>query len=146
MIKGNRLIFIVVTICSFFVGCTDQSSKQTSRKTVTYIAFNNKDTAKAELYISAEIFKGILEIDNGTSKDSGTVNGIVKGDTLIGDYNFQRYGLKQWKRKPIVFLKRGNTLIMGEGKTINTWGRIHFDPAVPIRYPDSNFVFTKSAH
>ncbi len=143
MIKGSRIIFIVLTTCYFFVGCTEQSSKQTIRETTKYIAFKDQDTAKAELYISKEIFKGILEIDNGTAKDSGEVKGVVKGDTLIGDYSFQRYGLKQWKRKPVVFLKKDDLLIMGEGKTVNTWGRIHFDPTVPIRYTDSNFVFKK---
>lgn len=106
------------------------------------MATRNGDTAIATLHITSETFKGVLEINyNGAYIDSGDVKGRVKGDTLIGDYHFQHYGLRPWKRKPIAFLKKGNRLVMGTGTIQYTWGRIHFDARDSILFPDTNFVF-----
>lgn len=112
---------------------------------VKYRATRGADTAFAELKVSEIDFRGILVITySGGITDSGDVKGIAKGDTLIGDYSFQHYGLQQWHRKPIAFLKKNNKLIMGTGQTKMTFGVMHFDPNVVIDYANNPLVFSRA--
>ena len=107
-----------------------------------YIAVKTSDTARAILEILPGTFKGTLEISyHGVYKDSGNVKGVVKGDTLVGEFNYQQYHLPTWMRKPFNLLKKEDKLIMGEGIIKYTFGRVHFDTKAPIVYSDTGFVF-----
>lgn len=109
-----------------------------------YTASLNGDSALATLEISKALFKGVLEIRYKTGyKDSGDVKGFVKGDTLMGEYHFQKYWFPVWKRNPIIFLKKGNKLIMGKGIVKYTMGIPHYNKLYPVDYTESkHFVFT----
>lgn len=110
---------------------------------VKYLAYLNADTAIATIEASKALFKGVLEIryKNGY-KDSGNVKGFVKGDTLMGEYHFQKYWFPVWKRNPIIFLRKGDRLIMGKGTVRYTMGIPHYDNRYPIDYTErNNFIF-----
>lgn len=113
---------------------------------IQYTAIRAGDTAIASMHISKSTFKGVMEIHyEGDYKDSGDVKGVIKGDTLIGDYHFQHYGLPQWKRDPIAFLRKGDKLIMGQGIIKLTMTIPHYNPAIPINYDErKQFVFIKA--
>ncbi|MEJ7559663.1 MAG: hypothetical protein WKF66_15245 [Pedobacter sp.] len=110
---------------------------------VTYIASLKGDTAIATIEESKSLFKGVLEIRYKSGyKDSGNVKGFIKGDTLMGEYHFQRYWLPVWKRNPIIFLRKGDKLIMGKGVVTHTMGIPHYNNKFPVDYTESNsFVF-----
>ncbi len=129
-------IFLMNIVLS---SCNDHYPVAIKKK---YIAIKESDTARAILEILPGTFKGTLEINyHGIYKDSGNIKGVVKGDTLIGEFNYQQYRLPAWMRKPLNLLKTKDQFIMGEGRVKYTFGRVHFDPKVPMIYSDTNFVF-----
>jgi len=129
------VLALLITSCG-------NNQKPTQLTYVKYVAHKQGDTAIVLLNQSKEMFTGTMMInEHGVFRDSGTVKGLVKGDTLIGEFHFLHYKL-EWKRKPVAFLMKNNHLIMGEGITKMTVGIPHFDPSVPIDFSeDKQFVF-----
>ena len=134
----NMLTFFALLVIS----CNNSSDRSNTLAYKTYKAYNNGDTATAIIYHSKEMFKGTLEIQyKGTYKDSGNVKGVVKGDTLIGEFHFLAYKLA-WHRKPVAFLMKKNRMVMGQGLTKLTVGIPHFYPGVPVDFNEKErFVF-----
>ena len=139
----KSILVVLIGLC-FVVACGNSHQKPTQLTYVKYVAHKRGDTAIVLLNQSKEIFSGTLMInEHGVYRDSGTVKGLVKGDTLIGEYHFLHYKL-EWKRKPVAFLIRDQRLVMGEGFTKMTVGIPHFDPAVPIDFDEGKqFVFIR---
>ena len=127
-----------------FIGILSCNQNHPKRNPATkYTAHLNNDTAFATMEISQALFKGVLEIryKNGY-KDSGDLKGFVKGDTLMGEYHYQKYWFPVWKRDPIIFLKKGDKLIMGKGTVKYTMGIPHYNNLYPIDYTETkHFVF-----
>jgi hypothetical protein len=150
-ITGERIsltrffAFMLVAIQLLTIGCghSDESKKMVTDPGNRYLATNKGDTAKASLEITDNYFRGVLEITYDNVKDSGNVKGMVKGDTLIGNFNFQHYGMQKWRIKPVAFLKKNGSLIMGEGKLKMTYGILYFNPLVPIRFDSTQLIFKR---
>jgi hypothetical protein len=108
--------FLTLVAATVFL-CSCQTNEPTASKTKTlYTSVYKNDTASLKLHSSDKEFDGQMEINyNGLYKDSGDVNGIIKGDTLKGTFYFQHYGIEKKERIPISLLKRGSKLIMGVG-------------------------------
>jgi len=126
----------------FVLACNSNSNMPKPLVYKTYKAYQKGDTATAKIYHSKEMFKGTLEIQyKGTYKDSGDVKGVVKGDTLIGEFYFLTYKLA-WQRKPVAFLLKKDRMVMGQGLTKLTVGIPHFNTEVPIDFNEKErFVF-----
>lgn len=144
LFKRNYLYYPLFVLMLFLTACSN-NQKPTQLTYVKYVAHKQGDTAIVLLNQSKEMFTGTLMInEHGVYRDSGTVKGLVKGDTLIGEFHFLHYKL-EWKRKPVAFLIKNNHLIMGEGITKMTVGIPHFDPSVPINFnEDKQFVFFRN--
>lgn len=140
----NR-IFYLLALAIFLMACSGKSKKPTQLTYVKYVSHYDGDSAVAIINKSKQMFSGFLSISNGGDNiDSGQVKGIVKGDTMIGEFHFKHYQL-EWKRKPVAFLIKEDTLVMGEGLMKLTVGIPHFDPSVPIDFKDKKrLVFVKS--
>lgn len=139
-ITRTALISIIVLVAA----CTNKNTVENqSFPTKRFISYHNGDTAKAFLEISESVFKGRLEIKYKQGyKDSGDVKGAIKGDTLIGDYHYEHYGLPKWQRDPIIFLKKGKKLIKGSGVLRFTLGFPGFNKNIPIDFNEKDqFVF-----
>ncbi|MGY4384732.1 hypothetical protein ACVWYN_001766 [Pedobacter sp. UYP24] len=145
------IAFVKYAVASFFIvllasGCS-QSDNHTNMGMVkeNYTAYRKGDTALLLLNHSKSIFRGTLEISyQSTFKDSGNVRGFIKGDTLIGDFNYRHYRQPTWYRDPIRLLKKGNKLIMGKGLPRLTVGIPNFNPSVPVDYNENTqLVFVK---
>lgn len=135
-------VFLLFNVSLLLYGCrpnkVDNKALQSS-----YIAINGSDTAWLNLNIGATSFKGHCEINfNNKYKDSGAVKGMIKGDTLIGDFHYLRYKL-EWKRIAIALLRKDDKLIMGEGQQYIYLKIPFFNPGSPIRYDSVKFVFQK---
>jgi len=137
-------VFLVVMIV-LLLACNGKSKPPTQLTYVKYISHYEGDSAMVFINKSKEIFSGSLIISHGGDNlDSGEVKGVVKGDTLIGEFHFKHYQLA-WKRKPVAFLMKGDTLVMGEGLMRLTVGIPNFDPSVPIDFKgEQRLIFLKS--
>jgi hypothetical protein len=133
--------FALAVLLTAVLSCNQNPPKPIAA--TKYVAYLNADTAFATMEISKALFKGVLEIRYKSGyKDSGNVKGFVKGDTLMGEYHYQKYWFPVWKRDPIIFLKKGSKLIMGKGIVKYTMGIPHYNNLYPVDYTQSkHFVF-----
>lgn len=132
-------IFALSVILLVIQGC-DSREKRIVR--TSYLAIKGADTAILKLVITGTQFTGQYEINyHGSFKDSGDVKGAIKGDTLIGDYHFQHYGLEKWLRGPIALLKKDGRLILGTGELESYMGINYFKRGAPIDYSTPKFIF-----
>lgn len=110
---------------------------------MSYLAINGKDTATLKLNIMENRFFGTFQINSpGGRIDSGNVRGDVKGDTLIGSFNYIPHGMANAKIKPIALLKGKNgEFIQGKGHIAVYMHIPYFWENTPIKYDDPKFIF-----
>jgi hypothetical protein len=114
--------------------------KKTERRTASYQAIQGADTALLELTTKGSTFKGKCAIRFGSKfTDSGEVKGLIRGDTLLGDFHYLHYGL-EWKRVAFALLKEGELLYMGEGDQGEYFNIPYFKPNGPS-FDSVKFVF-----
>lgn len=124
--KNRILIFAVASV--FFASCKEKTEEQVvTEKEMEqpevvvsakdcYLYVKGKDTVKMALVtangnnVSGDLVYNFYEKD----KNSGTVSGMFKGDTLYADYTFQSEGMSSVRET--VFIKKGNTLVEGFGE------------------------------
>lgn len=145
--KGNNYLVTVspiMTALTFFIlfmGCRD------SKSTSFYKAIDKKDTAEISLNVRDNYFFGHCKISySGSVINSGKIKGDVKGDTLIGSFRYRLPSSAHYKAVPIALLKKGNSLIMGNG-VISTYMNFPiYMKEVPIDYNNPKFTFTPVDH
>ena len=106
-----------------FVKTEDSSSPEPTTKTENnvsgcYRTVTGRDTVELTIKQSGSSVKGALRFDN-YEKDSshGTVDGSIKGDTLVLWYDFNSEGMHSVME--IVLHKKGNNLLRAIGPIIN---------------------------
>jgi len=142
----QRLTKILCLVGAFGIyGCSGTSVDQKNDTKTLYRAINKDDTATLKINLTDKEFYGQFEINyHGAYKDSGNVTGIVKGNTLMGTYHFQHYGIETWDKTPVAFLKKDDKLIMGVGAMEIYMNIRYFKKNVPIDYNNPKFVFEKT--
>lgn len=130
--------FILIGLVFLISACINENSPNSS-----YRAINGKDTAELKLNINGDKFYGTYRIYYpGSIIDSGHVRGDIKGDTLIGYFRYRPYGMANFKRQPVAFLKGDDgTLIQGKGHVAVYMTVPYFWEQVPIKYDDPEFIF-----
>ena len=137
-IMTNINTLFTILLLSLLYGCNFKEKKEDR---TFYRAINGKDTALLSLSINKNRFYGQYEIIYGKmGKDSGDVRGEIIGDSLRGVYNYVSYG-GSWKKVPIAFLRKNNTLLLGSGVASSLLGMPIYLPEVPIDYNNSAFIF-----
>lgn len=124
-----------------------------------------KKEVKAEVPVSVQCYKSMYEQDTidlkmNTLKNGkitgdmvmkffnmpakvGTIAGEFKGDTLFASYTFiQGSYTKKTYKNPMAFLKRGNELILGNGKIETSMGVSYFVKGEPIDFERVKYKFT----
>lgn len=77
-----------------------------------YAYVNNKDTVLLHVYMKDKVITGELSYNfYEKDKNTGTIQGELKGDTLIADYSFVSEGVSSVRE--VVFLKKGSELVEG---------------------------------
>lgn len=96
------------------------SSSETESKTLKaneqcYLYANNRDTIKLILKENKTLVTGTL-LFNFYEKDGshGVFEGIMKGDTIYADYNFEAEGTKS--KRELILLKKDNVVLQGYGE------------------------------
>jgi hypothetical protein len=127
---------------------------------------NKKDVdALAEKPVSVQCYKAIYEKDTidlkintlstgkisgdmmmkvfNKAKKVGKIAGEFRGDTLFADYSFTLVANdKIIYKNPMAFLKRGNELILGNGKIETYLGASYFVKGQPIDFDSVKYKFS----
>ncbi|WP_133757527.1 hypothetical protein [Gelidibacter sediminis] len=132
------------------LSCNDNSKKHTTSKdseTKTefknthvnehcFLYAKNNDTIQLVLKEYKTTATGYL-LFNFYQKDGshGSFEGVMKGDTLFADYNFEAEGTKS--KREIIFLKKGQTLLQGYGELeVDAHNRTVFKKDATITFDD----------
>lgn len=124
-------------------GCSRPNEvKVVESNSASYIAVAGPDTAWLDLTIKGATFKGRCAINyNNRFVDSGEVRGLIRGDSLLGDFHYLHYGL-EWKRVAFALLRKADILAMGEGGQGEYFNIPYFKPD-ELRFDSVRFVFQK---
>jgi len=76
------------------------------------------------------------------AKKVGKIAGEFRGDTLFVDYSFISGLDKAIYKNPMALLKRGNELILGNGKIETYLGTSYFAKGKPIDFDNVKYKFT----
>jgi hypothetical protein len=151
----KKSIFFYLLLCSFgFVSCNkNQSQKDIDEQSLAekpvsvqcYVAFYEKDTINLKINTlkNGKITGDMdMKLENMPIK-MGDISGEFRGDTLFADYSFIQGSNDKVKFKnPMAFLKRGNELILGNGKILTYLGASYFAKGEPIDFEDVKYNFT----
>ncbi|MHA4846508.1 hypothetical protein ACX0G7_20195 [Flavitalea antarctica] len=96
------------------------------------LSFTRRDTA-----VSGELTYKFFEKDRNT----GIINGRLRGDTIIADYKFTAEGTTSVRQ--VVFLKQGDVLVEGFGDVEDDNGRMIFRDISTLVF-DSSILFTRT--
>lgn len=149
------VLFCLLFACIGFQSCKKNQDEKTVKAT----------QVQAEQLISVQCYKALYQQDtielkmntlkNGKitgdmvmkffnrPKKVGKIAGEFRGDTLFASYIFiQGTNNEKTYKNPMAFLKRGNQLILGNGKIENTMGASYFVKGEPIDFDRVKYKFT----
>jgi hypothetical protein len=153
MKRKTNLLFIMASILAI-TSCQDKkqdiegtSKKQIAEKPLTvecYQAIYERDTInlKVEKFNDGKIGGNMeMQFDRMPIK-KGAIAGQFSGDTLFVSYTFiEGANEKITFKNPMAFLKRGDQLILGNGKMQTTMGATYFVKGEPIDFDSVKFKF-----
>ena len=140
------LAFVAATLCA----CQGESGKtlpnsgtattaETGMVTNMYECFvytKNRDTGTLKLLRSGSNLSGELSYSlDEKDRNNGSIKGIVKGDTIIADYNFNSEGANSTRQ--VVWIKKDGKLIEGFGETEEVKGQTRFKNLGQLSYSNS---------
>lgn len=132
--------------CSLFFACkkapeseivpNPEPEKVTVATSECYAYIKGKDTIMATLTTEGDKVSGNLAYKFfEKDKSSGAFAGTVKGDTIIGEYNFAAEGSQSVRE--VVFLKKNNSLIEGYGDIEDKNGKVVFKDKSKLKFTES---------
>ena len=139
----------LLSICAMITfSCTDMSQKKgpgdsgtATKTTYCYSYTGNKDSITMNIDINdntvmVELEYHLYEKDSNT----GTIQGIIKGDTLFAEYSFISEGTSSVR--DVAFLKKENNWVEGFGDVEENNGRVIFKDITSLQF-NSNIVLTE---
>lgn len=98
-----------------------------------YAYMNNKDTISLSFVKAGDDITGVLDYNfYEKDKNTGTIAGSIKGDTIIADYTFRSEGSTSIRE--VTFLKKGDQLIEGYGEMKELGGKTIFSNMKSIKF------------
>lgn len=138
--RFRLIVKLKFLVCLLYSCSSPNEVKKIESHAASYLAVNGGDTARLELTIKGTTFKGKCAIRFGDKfTDSGEVKGLIRGDTLLGDFHYLHYGL-EWKRVAFALLRKDQELYMGEGDQGEYFNIPYFKPDGPS-FDSVRFVF-----
>ena len=149
----KKVILLGLILMSVFISCKKEkeevpipSEKIVVKESVSeecYRAILKKDTISLSLNIkNGQLSSGNLSYDfYEKDKNTGTIVGEIKGDTLYADYTFTSEAVSSVRQ--VAFLKKGNTYVEGFGDVIDdNKGKVTFKDKKQLKF-DGNIVLSK---
>lgn len=141
----KKSILLLTAVTGMLFSCQTKSPEQkidslaTSPDTTAttnkacYAYIKNKDTVSLSLVKAGDNITGILDYNfYEKDKNSGTLNGLIKGDTIIADYTFDSEGKSSVRE--VTFVKEGDQLVEGYGPMEEKNGKSVFTDRKAIKF------------
>ena len=122
-----KIILCLCSILVLIVSCDNPGNQD--NKTGNYVSCysytGNSDTIILKLlYVGQSITGSLIYNLNGKDKNVGTIQGGMKGDILIADYNFGSEGVSSTRQ--VAFKKVDDKFIEGYGDIISNDNKTFF--------------------
>lgn len=149
--KKTFWIYIFIS-CLGLASCKkeEKSSKaivESPLQVTCYQAVYEKDTVTLKLNTLKDgtITGNMVMKEMNSSIKDGTINGKFSGDTLLVDYTYvSGPNDKTVFKNPLALLKKGNVLVLGNGKIETYFGKTYFIKGQPIDYEKVKYKFSES--
>jgi hypothetical protein len=138
-------------LASFVLGSCNQKPKdvvvkELDEKPVSvqcYKALYDKDTLdlKVNTLKNGKVTGDLVMTVFERAKKVGKIAGEFRGDTLFVDYSFVSGTDKASYKNPMALLKKGNELILGNGKIETYLGTSYFAKGQPIDFENVKYKF-----
>ncbi len=137
-------ILTIAAIAGLAISCNNDSTKTTDaeKTNVEKIDSSNErqcyaDTTKNKVFLHLNLkdnnVTGSLDYQiAGKDQNKGSLQGEMKGDTLIADYNFMSEGIQSTRQ--VIFLKKDNTLVEGYGDVEEKNGKMIFKNPAKVNF------------
>ncbi|MEO6166247.1 MAG: hypothetical protein ABIO46_01960 [Chitinophagales bacterium] len=107
-----------------------------------YVYTSGKDNINLHIQISGNLVSGNLAYNFfEKDKNTGTIQGELKGDTVFADYKFMSEGKESTRE--VAFLKKGDYFSEGHGKVNATTGQPDFTDKASIKF-EGNVILKKT--
>jgi hypothetical protein len=108
---------------------------------ICYASFRNKDVVllsftQMDSLITGDLAYSYYEKD----RNKGTIKGVMRGDTIIADYNFESEGIMSVRE--VVFLKKDDNLVEGFGDVVDDRGKMIYKNRASLAF-DNSLVLKK---
>ena len=104
--------------------------------TQCYTGIKAKDTVFLQLNKTNNNITGNLEYKRfEKDQNKGTIEGMMRGDTLLADYTFMSEGVTSIRE--VIFLKKGNRLVEGFGDVEEKSGKMVFKDTGTVKFDES---------
>lgn len=144
----NRIILGMLISC-LFTACKKEEkvivvdqpkpAEQPALVNECYQLAKGKDTVTANLTIEGQKVSGNLVYSfYEKDKNTGSILGTIKGDTLLADYTFQSEGMESIRQ--VIFLRKDKTLIEGYGESKQEGNKSFFSNAKAIEFTSSTIL------
>lgn len=136
---------VLLTACKNTSDLSAKSNDSDTTNTATQIAVNethcyarnDKDTFWLQITKSGESITGSYTTNiQGKDKNTGTLSGTMRGDTLIADYTFLSEG--QYSVRQIAFLRKSDLMIEGFGDVEENNGKMIFKNTSSLSFNEKN--------
>ncbi|MEO8405540.1 MAG: hypothetical protein ABI480_13120 [Chitinophagaceae bacterium] len=149
---------LLISVVAMAMACNNDSSEKKTTDTLTNTTTN---IAEPTPNMGKQCYTGVVGRDtvnmtvnigdtvSGTldyrfyekDKNHGLISGVMKGDTLIANYDFSAEGMQSIRE--VVFLRKENTLVEGNGEMIDRNGKLSFKDISKVKFADG-FVLHKT--
>ncbi len=142
-----KQIFALPVIVLLLSACNNNTTEPTTAPVVAeekkiapeyscYGYTSAKDTVNLHFQISGNIVTGDLAYNYfAKDKNTGTIQGNMKGDTLFAEYKFMSEGIESIRE--VVFLKKGNDFVEGYGDAEEKNGKMIFKNTSGLNFNNS---------
>ena len=159
----KKPLLLLAVVAAFVVACNSNKSESnvsdsteaaaadatlqpvepaTAASTACFAYTKNRDTASLELKFAGEEVTGNLSYKLfEKDRNSGSIAGEIKGDTIIAEYTFASEGAQSIRE--VVFLKKGDQWIEGFGDVEEKKGKVTFKNRAALKFGDA-ITFTKT--
>ncbi|MES2746864.1 MAG: hypothetical protein V4648_00705 [Bacteroidota bacterium] len=141
----NRIL-VMMSVSLVFFSCkkaeetvVEDNPKPQVQETATqecYEYVQGNDTIQASLLVQSNTVSGDLTYKLfEKDKNSGTIAGTLKGDTLVADYTFQSEGTTSVRQ--VAFLRKNKSLIEGYGESEEKESKMVFKTNAKLNFSEN---------
>ncbi|CAN5566703.1 hypothetical protein BH11BAC3_BH11BAC3_48030 [soil metagenome] len=141
----KNILYCILLITSLISSCNipgnpskiKDAIEQTASIPGCYESVTDKDTIRLNIEVHDNIVTGNLSyILMEKDKNTGTLKGRLKADTIFADYIFMSEGTQSTRE--VAFIKKGNYLIEGFGPVEETTAKVVFKNRSALVFEDVN--------